>query len=178
MAEPITLAQAKAHLRVTDTSEDDYITALIPAARGWVENYTGHVLVQREIVEQRDNFGRFIELHRRPLLADPAPEITYIDTDGTEQTYADGEFQLSRFPARIFPAVDGSWPSLWRYGGVTITYTAGYTAGQEPQELIQAMYLLIGHWFATRVAVNVGNIVSEVPLAVESLCGQFRAPGL
>ena len=176
MAEPITLTQAKAHLRVTDTSEDDYITALIPAARAWVENATGHVLVQRALTEQRDSFGDYIELHRRPIVS--IDEVAYADTDGTAQTYADFVEQLDRFPARIYPELNGAWPSLWTYGGVTVTYTAGYEVGEEPPELIQAMYLLIGHWFATRVAVNVGNIVSQVPLAVESLVGHYSPPGL
>ncbi|MDW2745141.1 head-tail connector protein [Atlantibacter subterraneus] len=37
-----------------------------------------------------------------------------------------------------------------------------------------AMLLLIGHWYANREAVNVGNITSELPLGVEALLMQHR----
>jgi hypothetical protein len=47
--EPVTLAEMKRHLRgfVGVTEEDDDITALITAAREWVEDYTGRVLVDQ-----------------------------------------------------------------------------------------------------------------------------------
>lgn len=178
MAEPLTLAQAKAQCRiVNDTSEDALVTSYIKAAREFVENATGHILVRREIVEQRDGFGSFLELHRRPILSDSV-EVSYVDTDGTAQDYADFVAFTDRFPARVFPEMGGSWPSVGEYGGVTVTYTAGYAPGEEPQALLQAMLLLIGHWYAHREGVNIGNIVQEVPLAVTSLCDQFREPGL
>ncbi|EEW3262234.1 phage gp6-like head-tail connector protein [Escherichia coli] len=37
-----------------------------------------------------------------------------------------------------------------------------------------AMLLLIGHWYANREAVNVGNITSELPLGVEALLLRHR----
>ncbi len=37
---PVLLTEAKAHLRVTDNTEDAIITALIYAATAWAENYT------------------------------------------------------------------------------------------------------------------------------------------
>jgi len=37
-----------------------------------------------------------------------------------------------------------------------------------------AMLLLIGHWYANREGVNVGNITSEIPLGVEALLMQHR----
>ena len=45
MIEPITLAEAKSHLRVTFEDDDSYITALITAARQYAENYQNRVYV-------------------------------------------------------------------------------------------------------------------------------------
>jgi len=38
--------------------------------------------------------------------------------------------------------------------------------------------LLVGHWYSNREAVNIGNITSEVPLAVEALLQPYRIYGL
>jgi uncharacterized phiE125 gp8 family phage protein len=177
MAEPITLAQAKAQCRIiSDTSEDALLTSYIKAAREWVENYTDHILVRREFVEQRDSFGSYVELHRRPVVTDSV-EVGYVDTDGAPQEYTDFVAFTDRFPARVFPERGGSWPSVGQYGGVTVTYTAGHAPGEEPQALLQAMLLLIGHWHTHRATVTM-DAANEVPFAVQSLCDQYRAPGL
>lgn len=41
-----------------------------------------------------------------------------------------------------------------------------------------AMLLLIGHWYANREAVNIGNITSPVPFAVGSLLQPYRIYGV
>ena len=56
---------------------------------------------------------------------------------------------------------------------------AGYgAAAAVPAAIKQAMLLLIGHWFANREAVNVGNIVTAMPLAVEALIAPYRRVGV
>lgn len=174
MVEPISLELAKLQCRVLDSDEDDLFDQLIPAARAYVENITGCVLLQRQIVEQRDEFGCYIELHRRPVFT--VDEVAYIDADGAAQTYADFVAQASRDPARVYPEAGAEWPTLFEYGGVTVTYTAGYVVGEEPPELIQAMLLLIGHWYENREAVTVGDVSKEIELAVQSLCAQYWRP--
>lgn len=46
MAEPITLVEAKSHLRVIFDDDDSYITALISAARQYAEQYQNRVYVE------------------------------------------------------------------------------------------------------------------------------------
>ncbi len=45
-------------------------------------------------------------------------------------------------------------------------------------DIRSAMLLLIGHWYANREAVNIGNITSSIPFAVESLLQPHRIYGL
>jgi uncharacterized phiE125 gp8 family phage protein len=55
-AEPITLAEAKAWLRVDGTDEDTLITALIAAARTHVENFTRRALITQQFEVSFDAF--------------------------------------------------------------------------------------------------------------------------
>ena len=70
MAEPILFADAAEHLRLAgDTSEQTLVESYIVAAREFVENYTGRVLVQRAFTETFDSFGTYLELLRRPFVS-------------------------------------------------------------------------------------------------------------
>lgn len=177
MAEPVSLTLAKAQIGlVDDTSRDTLITGYIKAAREWVENYTGHILVQREVTDSFDRFTRYLELSKRPIVT--VDEVAYTDTDEAQQTYSGFVAGITgRYPVRVYPAHNDWWPSTLANSQVIVTYTSGYEAGEEPQPLIQAMLLLVGHWFEHRAAAE-QQAPTEVPFAVLSLCDQYRAPGL
>ncbi len=177
MAEPLTTAEAKAHLRVTDSSEDSLIASYIVAAREWIENYTGFILINGEVVDAFAAWGSFLTLRHQPItfneMTDPIT-VTYIDINGDEVEYADKVIRDQRYPWQIWPASGSVFPTLGTNGTITVTYTAGYaSAADVPQALKQAMLLLIGHWFSMRSAV--GEVVlMEPPFAVTSLCRPFR----
>lgn len=175
MAEPVTLATAKQHLRVFDESEHSLIEAYIRAAREWVENFTGHVLSPRSFVERFAAWGDYLILYRRPVTA---VAITYdgIDEDDDQIAFTGFEYSIGQYPLRIHPAT--SFPTLRGNGYITVTYTAGYaTAAELPDALIQAVLLMVGHFYTTRAPV--GNaVMDEVPLAVKSLCAAYRVPVL
>ncbi|NBW15376.1 MAG: hypothetical protein EBR82_46010 [Caulobacteraceae bacterium] len=54
--EPVTLAEAKAHLRIDSTSEDTLITALIKTARVWAEEYLDRTLCFTQWTLRTDSF--------------------------------------------------------------------------------------------------------------------------
>lgn len=176
MAEPVTLAETKAHLRVIGADEDALITALIIAAREWVENFTGLILVEREVTEAFDGFAHWMALNAWPIADDATVQLSYIDTDGETVDIADHRLVAVKQPARLMPAFDSYWPSTYSTpGAVTATFTAGYaSADAVPQSLKQAMLLLIGHWFNQREAVAIGVTAQEVPMAVDALCRPYR----
>jgi uncharacterized phiE125 gp8 family phage protein len=174
--EPVTINEAKAHLAVTFNDDDALINSLIPAARRQIEHYTGHILLQRQLTRSVDRFDQYLELHHRPIVS--VDDIDYVDEHGEAQSYGDFVAQVDRFPARIHPALDGSWPSTWSHGGINVTYTAGYSAAEVPEDLKQAILMLVAHWYTNREAVNVGNIVNELPFGVMAICNAYRAPSL
>jgi uncharacterized phiE125 gp8 family phage protein len=57
-----------------------------------------------------------------------------------------------------------------------VTWTAGYggTPADVPEPFQVAALQLIAHWYATREAVNVGNIVTEVPWGLRQTIAAMR----
>ena len=107
MADVVTLAEAKAHLRVTSSSEDAVIQGYLDAAHQHVEDYTGLVLEPREVVEIVDARGRL-----RSWPVQSVVSATYRDAGGIEQAYAEGAYGLAslRRPAR-FSLIGTAWPA-------------------------------------------------------------------
>lgn len=146
MAEPVTLAEAKAQLRLDTTDFDDYIEDfLIPAAREWCENYLNSTIVaSTERTETLDAFPAWeIDLPDGPVTS--VTTISYVDTDGNNQTFTD--FILSK--DRITPSYGNEWPATRdQIGAVTITYEAGRST--VPVSIKQAILILITDLFEFR----------------------------
>ncbi len=174
MAEPVSLALARAQCGIIagDTSWDDLLNQFIPAAREFVENLTGHILLSRSLTSTVAGFGQYLELPHRPVTT--LTSIVYTDTDGGAQTYAGAVPALARYPVRIYPSEDDGWPAIQSNSSIVVTYTAGYAAGSEPKALLQAMLLLIGHWFANRESVVIGVVSTEVEMATRAICDMHR----
>ena len=177
--EPITASEAKAHLRVTAFTEDSLITALIVAARQFVEEETGRALITQTWERRLDGWPAWVRLPRPPALA--ITSVKYVDEDGVEATLANTAYALytGTDPAHlVFDTDELPTVTLADYEGVRIRYTAGYgAAAAVPQAIKQAMYLLIGHWYLNREAVAATGqraSMSEVPMAVEALLAPYR----
>ena len=128
--EPVTLAEAKSHMRVTHTDEDELITAWITAGRAECEKRCNRTFINQVYQLTMDRFPTCeIILPRPPIVS--ASTVTYIDTDGASQTISSGNYILDATsePGRITPIPTYSWPSTQdRMTAVTVTYTAGYGA--------------------------------------------------
>lgn len=156
-AEPVTLAEAKLHLRVDtgDTSQDAVINALITGARQWAEEHTRRSFVRRTYTLKLDNWLPCIKLPRGKVSS--VSSITYIDTGGTSQTLGTDQYQVDSDsePARIVPAYGVVYPTIksGQINGITITYLAGYApddsasptdhAGNVPDAIKSALKLWV-----------------------------------
>lgn len=176
--EPITLAEAKLHLRVDGTAEDDLIGGLITAARQHVEQQTGLLLMPQTIEVTLECWSREILLPRAPI--DAVESITYTALDGTVATLASSAYVVRKSlgRTRIRAAAGTCWPPLGRDPVITIACDAGFPdVAEVPRPPRQVMLLLIGHWYQNREAVKVGKTAAELPLGVEQLlddCRMFR----
>lgn len=154
-SEPITLAEAKAHLKVDGTAEDTYITTLIKVARRICETYSGLSFIDQERELKLDAFPchfRIIEIPYGPV--SEINDFTYIDSNGDEQTLVEGtDFTFDNHSALARVKTMDSWPSTSTdvVNAVTINYKAGYTdSSTVPEEIKQAMLLQIGSLYENR----------------------------
>lgn len=167
--EPVLLAEAKAHLRIDGSAEDDLIGALIAAARVAVETEIRRVLIAqrwRAIVDEWPAEG--VTLPLQPAISVEA--VRAIDAAGaaTELTASDYEFDPADFSVTLDPVA-----SAVRY---EIDFTAGYgTSGVDvPQPLRQAIRLLVTHWYEHRSAVTLGDDPANTPLGFRELVAPYR----
>ena len=174
--EPVTLGEAKLHLRVDGSDDDDLITALIKAARDQCEAFTRRQFVTATYEYTLDGFSGFIPLPRPPL--DDVNSIAYVDSDGDDQTVDSGDYDVvtDTVIGYVQPAYGEVWPNVRGHtNDITIDYDAGYGAASAvPDTLKAAIKLLVGHLYENREAVVVGTTVSKLPLAVESLLWPYR----
>jgi uncharacterized phiE125 gp8 family phage protein len=176
-ADPVlSLAEAKAHLRVEHDDEDDYIEALVAAATGYLDGPTG--ILGRAIGSQQWDFvfDAFpvseIRMPLRPLVT--VDRIRHLDGAGAWQTLALTDYQVDPDTGGgwIAPAAAG-WPTAMdTINAVEVRFTAGYAA--VPPPILHAIRILVGHWYEHREPVVTGTIVAQLPLSVEALIAPYR----
>lgn len=167
--EPLTLGEAKDHLRVTSTDEDSLIGRLIVVARQAVERRLGRALITQTLDYTLDAFptGDVIELPRPPLRS--VTSVKHTPDGGVETTFASASYLVDTTgnPGRIVLAVNQSWPSdlLQAANGVVIRFVAGYGAAPTdvPEPIRQALAVHLGTLYEHREALVAGTIVT--PLA-------------
>lgn len=174
--EPVTLEEGKAQVNYTADDRDEYLTSLIVAATRHVEKVLDLSLMARTYRLTLDAFSDYIELPRGPVQS--VTSVGYVDADGETQTAATSLYSTDLASSRqwIVRNSGESWPAtLDGVNAVTVEYVAGYdTLPAELADLKHAILLLVGWWFSQREAVNVGNIVNEVPLAFDALIQPYR----
>lgn len=151
-AEPVTLAQAKLHLRVDGSDDDDLITLLIAAARANAEDRLQRTLITTTWVATFASFaGLTLPLPMAPVQA--VSSVAYVDALGASQTLDSSAYRVDLAAALVQPS--DAWPSdvaSNTSNAVTVAYTAGFgsTAADVPAPIRQWLLLAIGDMYANR----------------------------
>lgn len=178
--EPVTLTEAKLHMRVDHDEDDTLIAALVQGAREQVEAMSRRALVTQTLELRLAGWpGSDAILLPRPPLA-TVTSVKYTDTDNVEQTFASSNYtaHTAPEPGGVWLRSGKGWPSASLAPGpsIAVRYTAGYGARTAvPQCYKQAILLLAAHWYEQREAViTTGQQPVTVPMAVEMLCQAER----
>jgi uncharacterized phiE125 gp8 family phage protein len=176
-AEPVSLAEAKQHLRLDHEGEDALIEGLIRAAREEVEASCGLALLAQDWRLTLDRLPRsgIVSIRRHPVV-----EILSVTVYG-----ADGEASLvqpdvltldaASRPARLqFAEIPSPRVAM---NGIEIDFRAGYgEAGTDVPDLLKrAILALVAHWFEFRAAFGASQQPVAFPAGYERLIAPFRA---
>lgn len=181
----VDLEEAKLHLKCDLDVDDDLIRSMIDAARDAIETFTGRALVTQtwqltidyDWPDVEDDYcvSRIV-LPRPPLAA--VTSVKYIDLAGDEQTLAADQYIVRKLDTgewAIEPAYLVIWPIVQcRPAAITVVFSAGAAVERVPPAIKQAFKLLLGHFYENRSSVNLGNIVTELPLSASWLLEPHR----
>jgi uncharacterized phiE125 gp8 family phage protein len=176
--EPVSLAEAKAHLRLDADDDDQLVTAAIVAARLHVEAATRRALIAQSWRVYRDAWPRkrIVTIPVAPLLAVDA--VTVYDTNGDPVTVDPDDYEVDTVavPGRLVlvtpvPAVVGR-----AVNGIEIDVTAGYgpSGVDVPSPLRQAIMMLVAHWYEHRGAVGHDLAAAATPHGFDALIAPYR----
>lgn len=182
-SEPITLEEAKTHLRVEQEFEDDdeYITGLIKVARQEIEAESDNVLKRQGWLLTLDGFpcGEVI-IRKHPVI--DVDSIQYIDGDSVRQTLDPALYQVDLTPhyARVRPAFNQYWPiaQYLTFGAVEIRFTAGHEDRPEgiPETLIHAIKMRLSEKYEHREDSIVGTSITPAVATSQRLVALHRVP--
>lgn len=195
LIEPVSLAEAKAHLKIDSSDEDTYLTALIKTCRKEAETFTGRAFITQTWVKTLDEFPRSCDsptrytqetqrYSRGIILLERAPiqsisSISYVDDNGATQPLDSSLYQLetgSDYTARLQPAYGQDWPSTrFQMESVTVTYLAGFgsLAANVPEEIRHAI-LTYMHFLNEQRGSDKEDL--PMPAVTRNLLSPFKIP--
>jgi uncharacterized phiE125 gp8 family phage protein len=192
--EPVTVDEAKAHLRIDLTSgiEDAFLQTRIGAARSLLSGPEGYTKRQLVTASWRFDLPRFpagddpIVLPLPPLRDDT--KVEYLDTSGVLQTWDPSKYQISRplptadglYPedaprGRLYPAFGEAYPDTREVpDAVRVTFECGYgDQAKVPAIFKAALLLVIGDLYQRREESAMPQEVG-IPIAAWNLLWGVR----
>lgn len=152
--EPITLDEAKLHLKVDTADDNALINALITTTRQLAERETKRAFITQTWEMFLDYAPPEIDIPKPPLQA-TGLSIKVIDEAAAESVVNAASYDVDaseNSPGRVKLRSGCSWPSHRGFASFIIEFKAGYgdTATDVPEALKQGLFVLIGHMYENR----------------------------
>lgn len=170
LAEPVTLADLKAHLRIDQSDEDGTLEGLIRVARAHLEAVTCAVLMPQGFRLLLDDWPDSDVIHLTKSPVQSIEAVTVYDGDGVARAVSLAGLLLDAAarPARL---VLKQRPTAGQpINGIEIDFAAGFPAVTDiPPELIRAVLLHAAHLHEFRGAVSLDMQPAAVPAGYSRL---------
>lgn len=180
---PLTVDEAKDHLRVDHNDENPLIEALIDVVTERLDGYSG--VLGRALITQtwQQRWSEFPRSRWLPLPLAPVQSVTveYLDETGTLNTLDSSRYYLVNFASGPFVELDedDTWPDeADRPDAVRVTTVCGYgdAADDVPRPIRQAALVMLSDLYEHREHVTVGVAAGAIPmpLTAERLIAPYR----
>jgi len=163
--EPITLDEAKNHLRVDSAADNILIGNLITTARQLAEKETKRAFITQTWEMFLDTAPHIIEIPKPPLQS--VVSITVIDSDGTESPIDKDDYMVDaseNSPGRVTPISGKIWPYHRGFASFIVEFKAGYgdAATDIDTALRQGILQLIGYLYENRGTIEIPKNLKSV----------------
>lgn len=176
-SEPLTTSEAKAHLKVSGSSEDAYIDSLVKASRTSIEKYLNRALITQTWKVYFDEWDNKLSLG---LPAQSITSVKYYDYTGS-LTLLDSDLYYSDIisePARVVRKYDSVYPELeeQRPNGIVVEFVAGYgdASTDVPADILHAVKLVLADYYDNKGEVVVGTIAVRIQGHIKNLLHPYR----
>jgi uncharacterized phiE125 gp8 family phage protein len=154
----ISLSALKDHLRIEIEEDDAVLARMTVAATAHAQRVTGWYLgAPKEITLKTFGSGT-----KELFLPQPATDVT-VEGMEAEDLKVDG--------AALTLTNGGRWSQWMSY---TITYTAGYDEDEGPQDIVQAVALIVGGWYENREGWIAGTTITPAPNHAMQLLSPYQ----
>jgi uncharacterized phiE125 gp8 family phage protein len=182
-SEPVTTTEMTQALGIgdcdsTDANDIAYIEALITSAREYCEDYQHRAFLTQTWELSMDEFP-FYEIKLPKGNLQSITSIKYVTEDLVVHTMTptmDYLFSTRGIIGRIVPNDSWTTEKLTPLDGVRIVFVCGYaTVAQIPKKTIQAIRLLVSHWYNNRTPLDdVRTAPQEIAFSLTALLDMDR----
>ncbi|MEL7363516.1 MAG: head-tail connector protein [Bacteroidota bacterium] len=177
-SELVSLADAKAYLRVDHAADDALIARFIKASIRACEAKTQRTLLTTTLkawYDASDTAGKGFDALALPVVLPrgPASSVTEVEVfdDGGVATVASAD-TYRQAGDRLLPRT--GFPSLATYrDAMAVTYVAGYSEGNVPDDIIQAVLVTLADLYEHRTTAVVGTVAARIPSAASGLLQSY-----
>ncbi len=180
--EPVSLDEAKAHLRIDGNAEDALVSSLIMTSRLHVEAALSLALITQTWTLALDRWPKNHQVlfPLRPVQS--IVDVRTIDKDGAPTVVPPENYLVDTASetARLLPDGVGWQSPAQKANGIEITFVAGYSndADDVPNPIRHALLLLVAHWYEHRDPIEIGTPSVAIPAAVSRLLKPYRVTRL
>ena len=144
---PITLQEAKDHLRAEFQGEDDLINMYIKAAYKAAEEYTWSKISTTKLREYFQSWSQVLKV-TQPITQDTVV-VNYIDENGDLQVLTE-VYKTDKLYNELYYTGSPSLPTLAdQRNAIYVDYYTGYS--EVPEDIIVAMLLMITEYYDERI---------------------------
>jgi uncharacterized phiE125 gp8 family phage protein len=175
--EPVTVADAKAHLRIDGSAEDVLIGSLILTSRLHIEAALDLALITQAWTLTLDRWPpSHVDFPLSPLQSVAAVRVKNASSIASIVPAESYLVDVASRPGRLVwnnasPPIPGLAAS-----GIEIDFTAGFGEAPDsvPAPLKHAILMLTAHWYEHRDPGDIGSDAAHIPAAVSDLIQPFR----